>query len=127
MFNAGKRLDQGGTHHFKLAAVVCRQLVEQPRALGRDAQQDTAGVCFVAGALEQAFVDGAVCELDHAVVPEAEPLGRVGDGGNCAGRRSGDLQQQLMLLGLETSRVGRLLTELYEGAKAIAKFGQPLD
>jgi len=55
MFNAGKRLDQGGAHDFQLAAVMGRQLVEQPRALGGDAQQDAASVVLVGGALQQTF------------------------------------------------------------------------
>jgi hypothetical protein len=64
-----QRLDQCGTHHVKLAAVVSRQLVEQPRAPGCDPQQDTAGVGFVTGPLKQALFYGSICELDHAVVP----------------------------------------------------------
>jgi hypothetical protein len=127
VFDSRQSLDQCRTHHFKLAAVVGRQLVEQPGAPGCDPQQDTAGIGFVAGPLEQAFFHGSVCELDHAIVPQTETLSRVGNGGRYAGGRTGNLQQQLVLLGLQPSRVGRLLTELHEAAKAITKFCQALD
>ena len=127
MFDVGKRLDQRRAHYFKFAAVVRGQFLEQPCAPGCDAQQDTASVGFIAGALEQTFFYGSVCELHYTVVPEAEALGRVGDGRECVGRRPGDLQQQLMLLGLQARGVRGLLTELEKRAKAIAKFGQPLD
>ena len=125
VFDAGERLDQFGAHYFQLAAVMRRQLMEQPRAFGCDAQQNTAGICLVACALQQAFFFRAVRQLNHAVVPQAKALGRVGDGGNCASRRSGDLKQQLMLLWLQAGGVRRLFTELHKGPKAIAKFGQP--
>jgi hypothetical protein len=127
MFNAGERFDQGGAHYFELAAMVGRQPVEQSRALGGDTQQDAAGVALVGGALQQTLLDGAICQLHHAVVPQAEALGRVGDGGDGGGRRSGNLQQQLVLLGLQAGIVSGLLTELDEGAKAIAKFGQAFE
>jgi hypothetical protein len=127
MFDAGKRLNQSGSHDFEFAAVMSCQLVEQTRPFCGDAEQDAAGIVSVAGSLEQALFLRAVCELDYAVVPQAEALGRIGDGGDCVGRRSGNLQQQLMLLRLETRVVSGLFTELYEGAKAIAKFGQAFD
>jgi len=60
-------------------------------------------------------------------VPQAKALGRIGDGGDGCGRRACNLQQQLVLLGLQAGIVSGLLTELDKGAKAIAKFGQALD
>ncbi len=127
VFDAGERLDQRGAHDFQLAAMVGCQLVEQPRAPGRDAQQNAAGIGLVAGALEQAFFHGTVRKFNHAVVAQTEALGSVGDGRNRASRRSGNLQQQLMLLWLQASGVRCLLAELYERPKAVAKFRQPLD
>jgi hypothetical protein len=127
MIDAGERLDKVGAHHFQLAAVVRRQLVQHTRALGGDAEQDAAGVVLIAGSLQKAFLLGTICQLDYAVVPQAEALGCIGNGGDGAGGRSGDLEQELMLLRLETGVVGGLLTELHEGAKAIAKFGQAFD
>jgi hypothetical protein len=127
MFDASERLDQIGAHDFQLAAVVRGELVKQTRAFGGDAQQDAAGILLVAGALQQALLLRSVCQLDYAVVSQAKALGRVGNGGDCIGRRSGNLQQQLMLLRLKSGIVGGLLAELHESAKAIAKFGEALD
>jgi hypothetical protein len=60
-------------------------------------------------------------------MPQAEPIGSVGDGRDGTSRRSGNLQQQLMLLWLQTGAVRCLLAELHEGPEAVAKFSQPLD
>ena len=127
MFNAGEGFDQVRTHDFELAAVMRGEFLQQPGALGGDTQENTAGVRLVARAFEQAFFFGAIGELNHAVVAQAEALGGVGDGGDGACRGAGDLEQQLVLLGLKTGGMRGLLTELDKGAKAIAKFGQPFD
>jgi hypothetical protein len=127
MFDAGERLDKIRAHHFQLAAVMRRQLVQEARALGGNAEQDAARIVLVAGAFEQALLLRAVCQFDDAIVPQAETLGCVGNSGDCAGRRSSDLEEELMLLRLEPGIVGGLLTELHEGAKAIAKFGEALN
>jgi hypothetical protein len=78
-----------------------------------------------AAAQDEAGFLAAVDELDDAVVAQGEALREEGDGGRLRG--TGDLEQELMLLGGETD-VGRgLLAEVEEAAEGVAEVGEVRD
>ncbi len=75
------------------------------------------------GPAHEARVFAPLAEFDNAVVAEAHHLGDVADGHRSAVRRTGDLQQKLMLLGLQPGGRGGLLAELQEAPNLITEFG----
>jgi hypothetical protein len=101
--------------------------VEDGAAFFCDGEDDAAAVERVFGASEKTFGYGAVGELDDGVVAETETLGGVSDGDDGVWRRSGDLQQELMLLGVQIDLLGGLLAELQEGADLVAEVSQGLE
>ena len=52
------------------------------------------------------------------MVTKAEALGGVGDGGDGIGGRTGNLEEELMLLGVQIDLVSGLFAELQEGCGA---------
>jgi hypothetical protein len=58
---------------------------------------------------------------------EAEAFGDPGDGGFYAVGRSGDLQHELMLLGMQGGLGSGLLAEVEELAESVAEFGEGLE
>ena len=115
--------DEAGAEFAEFARVVVGEVLENLAAFAGDGEDDAAAVVGVFGAEQKAFGYGAVDELDDGVVPEAEALGGVGDGGERAGGRSGDLEQELMLLGVKIDFVCGLLAEVGEGAEVVAELG----
>jgi hypothetical protein len=126
VFDVFEGADEPRAELAQLARVVFREGLEDFAALFGNGEDDAATVCGVFGAEEEAFGDGAVDELDDGVVAEAEALGCVCDGGERAAGCSSDLQQKLMLLGMEVDFVGGLLAEVSEDAEVVAELGEGL-
>jgi hypothetical protein len=57
---------------------------------------------------------------------QAKPVGDVGDGGFHAVGGPGNLEQKLMLLGLQAGLSGGLFAEVQEAAESVAEFRQGL-
>ena len=85
----------------EFASVIAGKLVEDVAAFAGYAQDGAAGVAGIDRALEQVFALGAVDKLDDAIVLQLEASRSVGDGDGSALGRTGNLQKQLMLLGLQ--------------------------
>ena len=94
---------------------------------GGEMEDDAAAVDGIAGAAEEAGFFAALTELDGGVMAEAEAFGDVGDGYEGGVGGAGDLQQKLMLLGLEASLGGALLAEVEEFAEFVAEVGEWLE
>jgi hypothetical protein len=107
--------------------MVIGEGLENFATLFRDGEDDAAAIVGVFGADEEAFGDGAVYQLDYGVVTESEALCGVGDGGYRAVGCAGDLEEQLVLLGMQIDFVSGLLAEVCEGAEVIAEFGERLE
>jgi hypothetical protein len=69
----------------------------------------------------------ALAEFNDAVMAQAEPLGYVGDCGLLAVGGSGDVEQELMLLGMEAGVGGAAFAEVEELAEGVAELGQGLE
>jgi len=78
-------------------------------------------------ALDEASLGAALAEFNDAVMAEAETLGNPGDGGLDALRGSGDLEHELMLLGLKVGLKSGLFAEIEELTKGIAEFSEGLE
>jgi hypothetical protein len=122
-----QRGDEPGGALVKFGGVVVGEVIEDAAADGSELQQDAAAVSGVVDAGEQASLFAALGELDDAVMAKAEADGGVGDGGGDAVGGSGDLQQELMLLGWEIALGGGCLAELQEGAELVAELGENLE
>ena len=59
----------------------------------------------------QASFLASIAELNNGVMAQTQPLGRIADGRSHVIGRSSDLEQELMLLWLETAVLRRHLTE----------------
>ena len=108
----------------ELAEVIAGEAVEEALAFRSEAEQDAAAVGGVFGAAQEALMLGAVGELDDAVVAQAEALGGVGDGGWGAVGGAGDLEEQLVLLGMEADGDGGGFAEMEEAAELEAEVGE---
>jgi hypothetical protein len=126
-FDVLERADEAGAQLAELAGVVGGEGVEEAAAFAGDAEENAAAVCGVVGAEEEALGDGAIDELDDGVVAEAQALGGVGDGGEGARGGSCDLEEELVLLGVELELLGGLLAELEEGSELVAELGEGLE
>jgi hypothetical protein len=111
---------------MQLALVVGGESPQHPMALRRELQYDSAPIRCVVLSAKQAGLFTSLAELNHAVVPQAEPFGGVGDRGFGAVGRSGDLQQQLVLLGVQACLFGALLAKQQKLPERIAKRGERL-
>jgi hypothetical protein len=122
-----ERLDEAWSQFVQLAGMIAGEAIENLTAFARDAEDDDSLVVGIGGAGEQTFVLGAVNELDDAVVLQAETGGGVGNAyGRCFGR-SGDLQEELMLLRLKSSGKGGTLGEMKKAAQLKAEIGEGVE
>ena len=76
---------------------------------------------------QQTGILATVGQFYHAVVTQAKPLGQICDGKNSMLWRAGNLQQKLMLLGLQVRLGGGLFTEMKKAAQFITKLGEDLE
>jgi hypothetical protein len=125
-FNALECADKLRSKLAELVRVMVREGIEDEAALAGDDEQDAAAVLGVFGAAEQALGDGSIDQLDDAVVAQAKTLGGIGDGGGgCLGGR-GYLEEQLMLLRVETCLGRGVLAEVEKGAEVGAELCESL-
>lgn len=96
------RLDEARCEVVKLAGVIAGEALEHLAALAGNPQDGAAAIFRVGGALKETLALGPVDQLHDAVVLELKTGGGVGDGYGGPGRGAGNLQKQLMLLGLQT-------------------------
>jgi hypothetical protein len=87
-------------------------------------QNRAALVHWVRSSFKETFLFGSVHEFDCAVVLQPQSFGgiRNGDGSTC--RCSCDLQQELMLLGMQSCILRSTLAEMHENAKRESEFSQ---
>jgi hypothetical protein len=123
-FNQPQRLNQPGQQLAQFALVIGREDAQHALALRRQREPHAAAIRGVMRALQQARFFASIAEFDNAVVAQAQPLGCVRDGGFHALGSSGNLQQKLMLLGLEAGLLGALLAKQQKLAKRVAEVGQ---
>ena len=95
-------------------------------AFRRELQYHPAPIRCVVLAAKQAGLFTSLTELDDAVVAQAEPFGSVGDGGFGSVRGSRDLQQQLVLLRVQTRLFGALFAKQQKLPERITKRGERL-
>ena len=81
-----------------------------------EVQKRAPAVLSVGFAGQETFADGAIHQLDRAVVAQAKPFGCVGDGDGCALRGAGDLEKELVLLGVQADLESGRFAELDEAA-----------
>jgi hypothetical protein len=74
----------------------------------------------------QARFLASITELDHRVMAETKALRRIADRRSTPSGAPRDLEQELMLLRLETTLLRRRLTEVKKQAQLVAKFGERL-
>lgn len=124
--DALQRADQTGAKFPQLAGMVAGECSENLLSLRRNFEQDAPPVCRVFPATEQHFGHRAIDEFDDAVVTQPQPFSRISDGEGCIFRRTGNLQQKLVLLGVKMKLLGRMLAELKEVPELIAELGERL-
>lgn len=90
----------------KLCKMFGYQGIKDGLACGRELNEGTAHVGWIAGALDESGTLSAIDELDGAVVAQDHALGEIGDGGLLALRHSGDDLHELILLGGDTAALG---------------------
>ena len=78
-------------------------------------------------ALDEAGLGTALAELHDAVVAESKAVGDIGDGGVHAIGCTGDLQQELVLLGLKAGLRSGLFAEGEEFTERVAEFRKRLE
>ena len=100
--DVAERPHKAGRHLIQLASVVASEPLENFATFTRDSQNRASPVLIVSGTVEQAFALGAIDEFDRAVVLEAEARSRIRNGYDRVVWGSRNLQEQLMLLRLQT-------------------------
>ena len=117
-------LDEQGRSLFQFIRVIGCQAVKEAMAFRRHFENRAPLVAGIRGARQQPFALRPIDQLNSAVVLQAKPLGRVRDGDRLAVACAGDLQEELMLLGLEAGFERDAFAEVDKAAELIAKFCQ---
>jgi hypothetical protein len=121
--DAVESTDEFWSEFLQLAGVGFGESFESAFSRRRQFENDEAMIGVGLKALDKAGIGAALAEFDDAVMAEAETFGDPGDGGFDAVWRTGDLQHELMLLGLEACFVGGLFAEEEEFAQGVTEFG----
>jgi hypothetical protein len=103
--------------------VIVRQGSQDSVSLRGDVESDTAAVGGVVLAMDQPDFFTALAEFDDCVMPQAEPFRSVGDRRLRAVGSSGDVEQELVLLGMETSVCGTGFAEMEKLPQGVAELG----
>jgi hypothetical protein len=120
----GECSDEAWRQFVQFTGVIAGEAIENLAAFARDAEDYDALVVGIGGAGEQALIFGSVNEFDDAVVFKPEARGGIS---NAYGDRfvgSGDLQQELVLLRLESSGKGGILREMKKAAQLKAEVSE---
>jgi len=108
----------------QLTGVVAGEIFEETASFRSEPNDDAAAIDGVVRAPDQPGFFAADTELDHAVMAKTEALSYISNGWGYAFRRSGNLQKQLMLLGMKANLYRSLFAELQKAAQGIAEIGQ---
>src|SRR3989442_618934 len=105
---------------------IQRELPQHRLAGGTERDRDFAPIATVTPACDHVALDQPVDELHDAVVAELEPLGQRSDRGRPTAVQALELQEQEILLGLDTGRPGSLLAAPHEAPDLVTQLGQGL-
>jgi hypothetical protein len=120
----GECSDEAWRQFVQFTGVIAGEVIENLAAFARDAEDYDALVVGIGGAGEQALIFGSVNEFDNAVVFKPETRGGIS---NAYGDRfggSGNLQEELMLLRLESGGKGGTLGEMKKTAQLKAEVSE---
>ena len=106
--------------------MIDRERLQRPPAPGRDLEQDTPAIGPSLPSLDEARTLASITEFDNGIVMQPQTLREITDRRRSSARRSSDLQEKLMLLGLETESLRSRLTEDEKPADLVAEFGEYL-
>jgi hypothetical protein len=104
-----------------------RELSELFLTLRREFQYHPPAVVLVGSPSNETGQLAPFAEFDSGMVSKSHHLGDVGDRNQSAVGCPGDLEEKLMLLGLESGCGGGLLAELEESADLVPEFGEELN
>jgi hypothetical protein len=107
--------------------MVLRQCSKHPLTLCGKEQHDTAPIGGVVRATNQTCFLATFAEFDDAIVSEAQSLRCIGYRRFDIVRSACDVQQELMLLRLQTGFYGASFAEVEELAERITKLRKALD
>jgi hypothetical protein len=107
--------------------VDLRELTKLFLALRREFEYHPPAIVLIGSSSHKAGQFAPFAELDGGMVSKAHHVGDVGDRNQSVVGRPGDLQQKLVLLGLEAGCSGGLLAELQESTNLVPEFGKELN
>jgi hypothetical protein len=119
-----QRSDEPRSHFVQFSRMFTRQLLQNLSPFAREAQNGSAFVFLIRSSLDQIFPLRPVDQFDGAVVLEAEPAGGIGDCHRRSLGSSSNLQQQLMLLRLQTCFLCSTFAELQKAPQLVPKISQ---
>ncbi len=122
-----QRSNECGEQLVQFTLVVFRQCSKHPLTLCGKEQHDTAAIGGVVRATNQTCFLASFAEFDDAIVSQAQSLRHIGYRRFDIVRSACDVQQELMLLRLQTGFYGASFAEVEELAKRIAKLREALD
>ena len=122
--NVAQGFHEARSHLVEFASMIIREAAQHLPSLASCAKDGAALISRVGDALEQAFVLAAIDEFNRAVVPDAETGCGIGDGHERSFRSTRYLEQQLMLLRLQTRVKRRRFAEEEEAAQFVTEVGQ---
>jgi hypothetical protein len=94
--------DETRRHLVQLAGVIACEATENLPPFAGDAEDGAATVTEINDALEEAFALRAINEFDSTIVFESKPCGGVGNRNDSSLRSACYLQEELMLLRMQT-------------------------
>ncbi len=127
LLDQSQRLYQARQQFAEFAFVIRRQRTQHPVALGRHLELHSAAIGGVMQPLQQTRLFTSIAEFDDAVMAQAQSFRGVRHRGLNIFGGAGDLQQKLMLLGLQAGLLGAPLAEGQELAERVAELSQRLE
>jgi hypothetical protein len=100
------------------------QSPQDPFAVRRDAQRRLSPFVHGCSTFDEVAFDGALDELDGAMVLDLQPLRHGSDGWFLGGPKRRQNKQQLMLLRFNLRRARLRFAEVQEAADLVTKFGE---
>lgn len=101
-----------------------RELAEKRLTVGREGNKDLPPVCRSPAPRDKTLAHRPINQLDRAVVLQLQPLGEIADRRAFSFGESLQGEHQLVLLGFQRRRVGRLLAEMNEAPDLKAELRQ---
>lgn len=125
--NARKCLDEAWGELAQLLRVNVGEPAKCAVALGCQLQHHIPAVGGILSPAQETGEFATLAEFNRGMVPETEHLGDVTDGNKSAVGSTGDLQEELVLLWLQTGFRGGLLAELQKTPNFTTEFSQMLN